>query len=102
MILVRQVFQTPVGKSKEVAAMIMQSAADFGQHVGATLHGRVLTDITGPFGTVVLEVEVESLAEWERVQAAMAADAHAQQSSEAAPSPFTGGYQDFYTLEGSF
>ncbi len=101
MILVRQVFQVPVGRSRDVAGMIMQRAAEFSETAGAALHGRVLTDITGPFGTVVFEIEVESLAAWERVQAALAAQPRGAQGSSDAP-PITGGYQEFYTLEGTF
>jgi hypothetical protein len=101
MILVRQVFQVPVGRSREVAGMIMQRAAQFSGTAGAQLHGRVLTDLTGPFGTVVFEIEVESLAEWERVQAALATQPQGAQGSSDAP-PITGGYQEFYTLEGTF
>jgi hypothetical protein len=101
-ILVRQVFQTQVGRSKEVATMIMQGAAQFSR-IAPDVHGRVLTDLSGPFGTVVLEIEVESLAEWERVQAALAADDDKQPAGSPGGAPsFTGGYQEFYTLEGTF
>jgi hypothetical protein len=100
MILVRQVFQTHVGKSRDVAGTIMQSVAHLGKVAGPNVHGRVLTDISGPFGTVVLELEVESLAAWEQLQAAMAA-APQSEGSTAGPS-FTGGHQEFYTLEGTF
>ncbi len=102
MILVRQVFQTQVGRSQEVAAMIMQGVAEFSRTAGPHVHGRVLTDLSGPFGTVVLELEVESLAEWERLRAAMSADPKGQQGSSSATPAFTGGYQEFYTIEGTF
>ena len=102
MILVRQVFQTQVGRSPELAAMIMQGAALFSRTAGPHVHGRVLTDLSGPFGTVVLEIEVESLAEWERVRAALSANPEVQQASSSGAPTFTGGYQEFYTLEGTF
>ena len=73
MILVRQVFQVPIGTARDVAASFMRGATEFAQTGGAEVHGRVLTDISGPFGTVILEIEVESLAAWERMQAARAA-----------------------------
>ena len=102
MILVRQVFQTQVGRSQEVAAMIMQGTAQLRRTGGSHVHGRVLTDLSGPFGTVVLEIEVESLAEWERLRAAMSADPEGQQGSSSGAPAFTGGYQEFYTIEGTF
>jgi hypothetical protein len=102
MILVRQVFQTQVGRSQEVAAMIMQGVALFSRTAGPNVHGRVLTDLSGPFGIVVLEIEVESLAEWERVRAALSAHPEGQQGAASAAPAFTGGYQEFYTLEGTF
>lgn len=102
MILVRQVFQVPIGTARAVAASILQGAAAFAQTAGAEVHGRVLTDISGPFGTVILEIEVESLAAWERMQAARAAQAAGKPGGADGAPPFTGGYQEFYTLEGTF
>ena len=102
MILVRQVFQTQVGRSQELAAMIMQSVAQFRRTAGPDVHGRVLTDLSGPFGTVVLEIEIESLAEWERLRAAMSGDPEDHQGSSSGAPAFTGGYQEFYTIEGTF
>ena len=102
MILVRQVFQTHVGRSREVAAMIMQGAAQLRRAAGPDVHGRVLTDLSGPFGIVVLELEVDSLAEWERLRTAMSAHPEGQQGSSSGAPAFTGGYQEFYTIEGTF
>ena len=36
--------------------------------VGPNVRVRILTDLSGPFDTVVQEIEVESLAEWERLR----------------------------------
>ena len=102
MVLVRQVFQTQAGRADEFAATIMQGIAQFRRTAGPDVHGRVLTDLSGPFGTVVLELEVESLAEWERLRAAMSADPKGQQGASSATPAFTGGYQEFYTIEGTF
>ena len=101
MILVRQVFQVPIGTARAVAASILQGAAEFAQ-TAAEVHGRVLTDISGPFGTVILEIEVESLAAWERMQAARAAQSDGKPGGADGAPPFTGGYQEFYTLAGTF
>ncbi len=80
----------------------MRNTAQLSQTAGPNAHGRVLTDLSGPFGTVVLEIELESLAEWERVQAAMSVKHEGQEGSSGEAPAFTGGSQEFYTLEGTF
>ncbi len=102
MILVRQVFQTQIGKAKDVATMIMQHTAQLRRIAGPDVHGRVLTDISGPFGTVVLEIEIASLAEWERVQSMMSSTPKGEQESKSEAPALSAGYQEFYTLEGTF
>jgi hypothetical protein len=67
MILVRAVFQAKVGKAQELvasfkAALHQSNAAD---------QSRILTDLSGPFDTVVVETIAESLAEWEQRRAEM-------------------------------
>jgi hypothetical protein len=62
MILARAVFQATVGKTQELvarfkAAMQPSDAAD-------QLH--ILTDLSSPFDTVVVETVAERRAEWER------------------------------------
>lgn len=61
MILVRDVFQARYGKGGELVALLKEarSMADIG-------YGRILTDASGPFFTVVTEMEVASLGEWEK------------------------------------
>jgi hypothetical protein len=61
MILVRDIFQAKYGKGDELVALFME----IGEKWGPAFYGRVLTDLSGPFFTVVAEMEVESLAEWE-------------------------------------
>jgi hypothetical protein len=75
-IIVRQVFQAKFGKGGELAAALeaanvpLARTLDMAQGWRAlTGRGwRVLTDLSGPFDTVELEREVESLAEWERIR----------------------------------
>lgn len=69
MIIVRMVFQASYGKGGELA---VASAAAVKQVVAATggAHPwKVMTDLSGPFDTVVQEIEVASLAEWESIRA---------------------------------
>lgn len=69
--------------------------------LGPTAHVRVLTDLVGRFNTVVQEVEVESLAAWERSRAAIFADPEFHQLTASSPVPFREGWQEIYTIEGS-
>jgi hypothetical protein len=63
MILVRDVFQAKYGKGNELVAVLKQGGELMRKH--ARLSGRILTDASGPFFTVVTETEVESLGAWE-------------------------------------
>lgn len=65
MLVARQVFQAKYGKGDELVALFKDFNARM-QADGVTgMNFRILTDATGPFFTVVTEVEVESLAAWE-------------------------------------
>ena len=62
MILVRDVFQAKYGKGGELVTLFKEA----GEKWAAQYAGRILTDASGPFFTVVTETEVASPAEWER------------------------------------
>ena len=61
MIIIRDVFQARYGKGGELVAMFKEAAQNWPDAYG----GRVLSDVSGPFFTVVAETQVESLSEWE-------------------------------------
>ena len=63
---------------------------------------RILTDLSGPFDTVVQEIELESLAEWEQLRAKTFSDPEFKQMQEVSESPFASGRTEFYTLEATF
>jgi hypothetical protein len=69
---------------------------------GTKSHVRILTDLSGPFHTVVQEIEVESLAQWEKFRAAMFSSPEMQNSQSGMEMPFEGGRTEFYTLEKSW
>ena len=61
MIVVRDSFQAKYGKGDDLVALfkeMRQWSSGFGV--------RILTDASGPFFTVQVETQVESLGEWER------------------------------------
>ncbi len=62
MILVRDVFQAKYGKGGDLVSLFKEARQKWPSY--AT--GRILTDASGPFFTVITETEVASLAEWEK------------------------------------
>jgi len=64
MILIRNVFQLKFGKAREAVALVKEGAA-IQKRAAANFSARILTDLTGPFYTVVLELTVPSLAAFE-------------------------------------
>jgi len=71
MIVVRSVFHAQFGKGGELAEAFKSAGAQMSAELGSTSRWRVLTDLSGPFDTVIQEVEVASLAEWEQTRAKM-------------------------------
>ncbi|MEW5959645.1 MAG: hypothetical protein AB1801_18120 [Chloroflexota bacterium] len=63
MIIIRDVFQAKYGKGGDLVALIKEARATW---LAAYATGRILTDASGQFFTVVTETEVESLADWEQ------------------------------------
>ncbi|HXF62737.1 MAG TPA: hypothetical protein VNK95_14030 [Caldilineaceae bacterium] len=65
MLIARQVFQAKYGRGDELVALFQELNRRL-QETGETApRFRILTDVSGPFFTVVTEVEVDSLAAWE-------------------------------------
>ena len=100
MILVRMVFQAKWGKAGEVANEFKQNAEMIQKVYGQGARVRILTDLSGPFDTVVQEIELESLAEWERLRAKMFSSPEFDEMREAVTeNPFVSGRTEFYTIE---
>jgi hypothetical protein len=97
MILVRMVFQAKPRKGGELAqamaASLRRAPANGQQGL------RVLTDLSGPFDTVVIEMVLESLAAWEQGRAAMFADPGFQASAASSNDLMVSGQHEFYTIE---
>jgi len=96
MILVRFVFQTKWGKANEVVAAFKETQKIFGEQFGRS---RILTDLSGPLHTVVQEIEVESLAEWERRRAELFSQSEYQERQARAVELIESGRAEFYTIE---
>lgn len=66
MIVVRNVFQLKYGKAREAIALMKEALPIQKKALaGVDFSTRVLTDVTGPFYTLVLELTVPSLATFE-------------------------------------
>lgn len=72
MLVVRDVFQAKYGRGDELVALFKELAGHWaqGEHVVTPRRFRILTDASGPFFTVVTEIEIEGFAEWPQLMAA--------------------------------
>ena len=102
MIVVRFVFQAKFGKAGEVVEGFKEGAEMMRRVAGPNAKVRLLTDLSGPFDTVVQEVELESLAEWEQLRAKIFSDSEFQEAQAASEIPFISGRTEFYTLEAAY
>jgi hypothetical protein len=104
MIIVRTVFQGSYGKGGELAAAQTAAAKQFIAELGGDHRWKVMSDLSGPFDTVVMEVEVASLAEWEGLRARLfgsVAFREAMAASLAATHALTvSGRTEYWTVEG--
>lgn len=66
MFLVRDTFQCKPGMAKEIVKKFA-AVSKYMQGAGV-INGKILTDVVANYWTVVLELEVESLAIWENSQ----------------------------------
>jgi hypothetical protein len=101
-ILVRFVCQAKIGKASEVVAGFKQSGEIVRTLVSPNVRARILTDLSGPFDTVVQEIEVESLAEWERLRAVIFSNPEVQEAEAGLSGVIESGQTEFYTIEATW
>jgi hypothetical protein len=99
MILVRIVCQAKFGKAADVVVGFKQSAEIIRTVIGSNVRSRLLTDLSGSFDTVVQELEMESLAEWERLRALVFSNPEVQAAEAALPELIVSGQTEYYTIE---
>ena len=104
MIIVRTVFQGSYGKGGELAAAQTAAATQFIAELGGDHRWKVMSDLSGPFDTVVMEVEVASLAEWEGLRARLFGSAAFREAMAttlgAARALTVSGRTEYWTVEG--
>ena len=101
MIVVRQVFQVQFGRAGELVEAMKEGMRGSVEGIGLPGRWRLLTDLSGPFDTVVLEVEAESLAQWEAARVRLFASPEFQEEGRRTHGLITGGRGELYTLEAS-
>jgi hypothetical protein len=99
MILVRFVCQARFGKASEVVAGFKRSNEITHTIAGRSVRARLLTDLSGAFDTVVQEVELESLAEWERLRTVIFSNPEVQEAEAGMPDLIVSGQTEYYTIE---
>ncbi|MCB9108573.1 MAG: hypothetical protein H6633_30645 [Anaerolineales bacterium] len=102
MILVRIVIQAKWGKAQDVVEGSRQAVEIIRRITGSAARIRILTDLSGPFNTVVQEVELESMADWERYRTMIFTDPEFQQQQASTAAFHESGRLELYTIEGDF
>ncbi len=96
MIVVRDVFHVDPEQMKAAKEIIKQHR-EIAKRLGYQI-GRVMTDLTGEYYTLVLESDFASLSQYEGALKAIFADAAWQESYGRLRKMFRGGRREIYTL----
>jgi hypothetical protein len=99
MVVVRNVFRLKFGKTREAVALIKEGFA-IQKRVLSDLEfsTRLLTDVTGPFYTVVLELTVPNLSSFESNAPRMFADKDWQANYQKLAPLVESGYREVFTV----
>ncbi|MBI5878051.1 MAG: hypothetical protein HZB53_10385 [Chloroflexi bacterium] len=96
MIVVRGVFQAKYGKGNELVELLKEGNVLW--PAGAGRNARILTDLSGPFFTVVSEAEFDSFSAWESRGPQIYGDAHFAAWFERMTALVEGGRREFYNV----
>ena len=99
MIVIRNVFRLKFGKAREAIALFKEGIA-IQKRVGAGLSfsTRLLTDVTGPFYTVVYEISVPNLSTFEAEAPRLMGDKDWQANYQKTSALVESGYREIFTL----
>jgi len=99
MIVIRNVFQLKFGKAREAVALFKEGVA-IQKRVGARLEfsTRLLTDVTGPFYTLVLEITAPNMAAFEASAPQLMGDKDWQANYQKIAALVESGYREIFTL----
>ena len=97
MIVIRNVFQLKFGRAKEAVAIAKEGVA-IQKRTGVNFSPRMLTDVTGPFYTLVLELTVPSLAAFETEAPRLMGDKDWQANYQKLLPLVESGYREIFTI----
>jgi hypothetical protein len=99
MVVIRNVFQLKFGKARDAVALIKEAVALQNKALAGTQFStRVLTDVTGPFYTLVLELSMANLATFESNSPRLFADKAWQANYEKFTALVESGYREVFTV----
>ena len=99
MIVVRNVFQLKFGKAREAVALVKEGLAIQNKAMaGLEFSTRLLTDVTGPFYTLVLELTVPSLSTFETYAPRLFADKDWQENYQKLSLLVESGHREVFTV----
>ena len=99
MIVIRNVFQLKFGKVKEAIPLVKEGMAIQKKALsGVEFSTRLLTDVTGPFYTMVLELTVPSLSTFESVAPKLFSNPEWQANYQKMAPLVKSGYREVFTV----
>ena len=101
MIVIRNVFQLKFGKAREAVALVKEGI-EIQKRALAGVEGstRLLTDVTGPFYTLVLELTVPDLASFEKYAPRLFGDKEWQANYQKMAPLVESGHREVFTIVG--
>jgi hypothetical protein len=97
MTIIRNVFRLKFGKTREAVALLKE-AVGIQKKLGAEFKYRILTDVTGPFYTIVLELSMPSISYFEKEAPRLMGDKDWQASYQKFVPLVESGYREILTL----
>ena len=99
MIVIRNVFRLKFGKAREAVALMKEGRAiEKRVMTGLEYSSRVLTDVTGPFYTLVLELTVPDLATFENNAPRLFGDKEWQANYQKMTPLVESGYREVFSI----
>ena len=101
MVVIRNVFRLKFGKAREAVALLKEGIANqkkAGASAGIDVSTRLLTDLTGPFYTVVLEITAPNLGAFEAAAPTLMGDKDWQANYQKIASLVESGEREIFTL----
>jgi hypothetical protein len=99
MIVIRNVFQLKFGKAREAVALMKEGLAIQKRVMsGQEYSSRVLTDVTGPFYTLVLELTVPNLSTFESQAPRLFGDKEWQANYQKVAPLVESGHREVYSV----